>query len=225
MESAAMQPSDSRQNYTYVMTWGDKTFEVCLDVPPDQAQALLQGFAQVLGHKWDELSVAIYCRQGDAGVWQPLHGIPDRAALLFTLPIQARDDIRLTPKQYEELGKRVMSAYEGVRDQLEKVEKYQRRVDDTPQKKERTCKTLRQYVQRVEQAIVGTEWEKLFRKRYEDKRINEIAAMDLHVSLRKLDRDRGQMYGHVGQVLHETMRPKDLRELLAYEQPRKHRGK
>ncbi len=224
MESAAMLPFDSKENYTYVMTWGDETVEIRLDVSPDQAQALLQGFAQVLGHKWDELSVAIYCRQGDAGVWQPLHGVPDRAALLFPLPIQARDDLRLTDKQYEELGKRVMSAYEGVRDQLEKVQKYQRRVDDTPQKQEKLCKTLRQYVHHVEQAILGTEWEKLFCQRYGEKRINEVAAGALHVSLRKLDRDHNRMCAHVGQVLHGSMRPKDLRALLAYEQLRKHRG-
>ncbi len=224
MESAAMQPSDSRQNYTYVMTWGDKTFEVCLDVPPDQAQTLLQGFAQVLGFDWDELSVAVYVRQGDAGVWQPLHGIPDRAALLFPLPVQARDDLRLTDKQYVALGQRILSAYESIRERLRKVESYQRRVDDTPKKQAKTRQTLRAYVHHVEQAILGTEWEALFHKRYGEKRINEVAAMDLHVSLRKLDRDTNQMYGHVGQVLHETMRPKDLRDLLAYEQSRKHRG-
>ena len=225
MESAAMLPFDSRLNYTYVLTWGDQTVEIRLDVFPDKAQALLRAFAQVLGFDWDELSVAVYVRAGDAGVWQPLHGIPDRAALLFPLPIQARDDLRLTDQQYVALGKRILSAYEGVRERLRKVEQYQRRVDDdTLQKRERTCKTLRQYVHHVEQAILGTEWEALFRKRYGEKRINEVAAMDLHVSLRKLDRDTNQMYGHVGQVLHETMRPKDLRELLAYEQPRKHRG-
>ena len=224
MESAAMLPFGSGENYTYVMTWGDHTVEIRLDVSPDHAQALLQGFAQVLGFDWDELSVAIYCRQGDAGVWQPLHGISDRAALLFPLPVQARDDLRLTDKQYVALGQRILSAYEGVRERLRKVEQYQRRVDDTSQKQAQTRKTLWQYVQRVEQTIVGTQWEELFRKRYEDKRINEIAAMDLHVSLRKLDRDRNQMYGHVGQILHETMRPKDLRELLAHEPLRKHRG-
>ena len=223
MESAVGQ-KPLRRGYTYVMTWGDDTVEVRLDVPPDQARALLRGFAQVLGHKWDELSVAVYARQGDTGVWQPLHGVTDRAALLFPLPIQARDDLRLTDKQYEALGKRIMSAYEGICDRLQKVEQYQKRVDDTVKNQEKTYKTLRQYVHRVEQAILGTEWEELFRKRYGEKRINEVAADALHVSLRKLDRDHNQMCAHVGQVLHGAMRPKDLRELLAYEQSRKHRG-
>lgn len=224
MERAAMLPFDSGQDYTYVLTWGDQTAEMGLDVSPDKVQALLRGFAQVLGYDWGELPVAVYVRQGDAGVWQPLHGIPDRAALLFPLPIQARDDIRLTDKQYVALGQRILSAYEGVREHLRKVEPYQRRMDDTPKKQAKTRKTLRAYVHHVEQAILGTEWEALFRKRYQEKEINVVAAQELHVSLRKLDRDTNQMYGHVGQVLHETMRPKDLRDLLAYEQHRKHRG-
>lgn len=212
------------RSYMYVMTWGDDTVEMRLDVSPDQAQALLRGFAQVLGHKWDELSVALYCRQGDVGVWQPLHGVPDRAAMLFPLPIQARDDIGLTDKQYEDLGKRIMSAYEGIQERLQKMELYQRRIDDIPRKQAQTHKTLRQYGHRVEQAVLGTEWEELFHKRYEEKSTNVVAAQELHVSLRKLDRDHNQMCGHVGQVLHRTMRPKDLREFLQYEQPRRHRG-
>ena len=223
MESAVGQ-KPLRGGYTYVITWGDDTVEVRLDVPPDQAQALLRGFAQVLGHKWGELSVAVYAREGDTGVWQPLHGVTDRAALLFPLPIQARDDLRLTDKQYEALGKRIMSAYEGLCDRLQRVEQYHKRVDDTVKNRGKIYKTLRQYVHRVEQAILGTEWEGLFRQRYGEKRINEVAAGALHVSLRKLDRDHNRMCAHVGQVLHGSMRPKDLRELLAYEQPRKHRG-
>ncbi len=223
MESAVGQ-KPLRGGYTYVITWGDDTVEVRLDVPPDQAQALLRGFAQVLGHKWGELSVAVYAREGDTGVWQPLHGVTDRAALLFPLPIQARDDLRLTDKQYEALGKRIMSAYEGLCDRLQRVEQYHKRVDDTVKNRGKIYKTLRQYVHRVEQAILGTEWEELFRQRYGEKRINEVAADALHVSLRKLDRDHNRMCAHVGQVLHGSMRPKDLRELLAYEQPRKHRG-
>ena len=203
-----------RPKYDYVISRADTTVELHADATPDQFLDTIRNFAELLGYDWDALPMTVYVRGGEGELWRPIHGVKDETPLLLPLFLGPSEVRQMTETDYHDLGEKILAAYKVIQGRMKKVQQYSRRADDTELSRKKTLNEFARYLKPIEEAVQGTEFERVFTLRY-IKRVKQFAAAKaLHMSPRSWNRQVERMSKHVGEVLYQALTPKDLKELL-----------
>ncbi len=212
--SAVFVGEHEHPKYDYVITRADTTVEVNVDATPEQFLDTIRGVSQMLGYNLDELAMTVYVRGGEGELWRPIHGVKDTTPLLLPLFMGPLDTKEMTENDYHELGHKILAAYKVIKDRMEKVKRYSRRADDTELSRQKIVDEFARHLNRIEEAVTGTEFERVFVLKHIQHVKLHAAAKDLNMSPRTWNRQVKRMTTYIGEVLYQALTPKDLKDLL-----------
>jgi hypothetical protein len=199
---------DQLRTYSYSMTHRDREVKLACTAPPEQLLEALSGFAELLGFQFSELPIVMYVRTSEGGMWQPIHGTTETVPSLFPLP--PGNVFVLKEDDYYRIGHKVLDSYVVMHRWVSRLHASQRVHEETKV----LLDDLEGKMSEIENVVYGTDMERLFRLKYQQEEKNYVAAQELYLSQRTFNRKVRELVIHVGWILHSTLTPRRLQEIM-----------
>ncbi|SFU95634.1 hypothetical protein [Alicyclobacillus macrosporangiidus] len=207
VEGAETTVRDMSDGYMYVFMDTDRQVEIRSVTPPEELLRVMGVVAEFLGFRWDELSIAIYTRAREGEAWQPIHGTDVTDSVLFPLP--SKGNVKMKDSDYYNIGRKILQNYVVMREWAERL-----RANSALEETTRALADLEANLRTIEMVVEGTEMQRLFDYKYKQGQKQYVCAAKLHMSPRTLNRKLHAMAVYIGRILHATLKPRRLQQLM-----------
>ncbi|MCL6600281.1 MAG: hypothetical protein K6T81_16320 [Alicyclobacillus macrosporangiidus] len=203
----------SENKYTYAIMHSDEQVELTCDSPPEQFMQVVTSVLTLLGFRLEEVPLNVYVQRADNGVWEAIHGEEETSgAFLFPLPPSSKSkEPTLGDEEYYQIGRKALAVYGQLRDRVSRLKASKLAGDRAVQA---AIRDLQEKMRAIERAVQGTDMENLFSWRYARNAKIDFCAVKLHLSARSVNRRVHEMAVYIGRVLHSTLKPRQLQDLM-----------
>lgn len=197
--------------YHYMMTTANDARELQLSASPDEIIQFISNGFELFGFNQENTAFLIWVSE-DESVWRPIFGTDDTEPTLFPLMAVSERMKGLTDEECYAIGKKALSAYNTIRKRwlnYQITQKSNKALSEA-------LDDMRKQMLGVESVVAGTEYEVLFDLKYKQRKKNYYCAAEFNVGQRTVDRMIEQMTMRIGYILHLSMKPRQLQELLEW---------